>query len=241
MCIRDRLIIRCTSNTTEEQDSSIKNEINVDSLAKEGFKMFQEAPEEAVQIFKQVARTYEKQEDLKQAGITNLNIANVYDEYLAQLDSALVYTEKSLSLWAVQQDTLQMANLYKYLGLLKGRTGSLEEGKSDIDRAIRLYQSVGFNQGIAVSEINLAEVLLEAKQVTKSEALFVNSTSFWKERGDLSRVFTNNILGIQIYDEMGEQEKIEVLIAENEEIMSQRELNVLIKNRFLELLDTIQR
>jgi hypothetical protein len=56
-----------------------------------------------------------------------------------------------------------------------------------------MYPKVGFAQGVAVSEINLADVCFRDNDYTESEALFVKSKDFWKGNGDLSRVFTNLI------------------------------------------------
>lgn len=176
---------------------------------------------------------------MPKAGITHLNIANLYDERLGQTDSALVWSEKALNIWMDQHDTMQMANLYKYTGLLKGRSGKMVEAISDIHQAIRLYEEAGFAQGVAVSEINLSEVYLRIDNYTESEALFTRSTDFWNGNGDLSRVFTNNLLGIRLYTEMGKPKKAEELIHENEDILKQTELDDFIINRYHELLDEI--
>jgi tetratricopeptide (TPR) repeat protein len=123
--------------------------------------------------------------------------------------------------------------------LLNGRLGKIDEAKSDIHQAIRMYENIGFGQGVAVSEINLAEVYFMTQNYMESEALFSKSKAFWKSNGDLGRVFTNNMLGIQIYAEIGDIDKAGKLIKENEEIMNQTELDGFIKNRFNELINSI--
>jgi tetratricopeptide (TPR) repeat protein len=203
-------------NTTAETDY-----LSVEELEKKGFEIFQESPGEAIIFFKQAAVIHEKNEHVKKAGITNLNIANIFDEYLEKTDSALVYSEKALEIWKRHYDTLQMANLYKYIGLLKGKSGKIDEAKSDIQQAIMMYQKVGFGQGVAVSEFNLADVYFRDKNFTEAEALFVKSKDFWNGNGDLGRIFTNNILGIKIYNMVEDKAKAEKLIEENKAIMNQ--------------------
>lgn len=234
-------VFSCNPKSPDGNTSSITDDISIEELEQKGFEVFQESPEEAIQIFKQVAINYEKQENLKKAGIINLNIANVYDEYLERKDSALIYSERALRIWKEQKDTLQMANLYKYTGLLKGGLGKIDEAQSDIHQAIRMYETKGFGQGVAVSEINLAEVYFMDENYTESEALFSKSKDFWKGNGDLSRVFTDNILGIRIHTKMGDMGKAGKLIKENEDIMTQTELDDFIKNRFQELINEIEK
>ena len=230
----------CNPKSPNGNSPSIIDDVNVEELEKKGFEVFQESPEEALQIFKRVAIQYEKRQNRKKAGITNLNIANIYDEHLAKTDSALIFSDKALTLWKTQNDTLQMANLYKYIGLLKGRLGKMDEAISDVYQAINMYEKIGFEQGVAVSEINLAEVYYMDQKYAESEKFFTKSKDYWKGNGDLGRVFSNNILGIRICAKLGDLSKAEQLIKENEEIMNHTDLNDFIKNRFQELIDEIE-
>lgn len=143
-------------------------------------------------------------------------------------------------MWKVKNDTLQMANLYKYIGLLKGRLGEFEEAKTDIQQAIRMYQSVGFEQGIAVSEFNLAEVYFLEGNYMESEALFSKSKEFWSGMRDMGRVFISNLLGIRICRATGDVGQASQLIEENREILNQTNLNEFIVNRFNELVEEIE-
>lgn len=235
------LLLSCNPTSPDGSVASVADDLSVEELEKKGFEMFQESPEAAIQVFKQVAVSYERQGNLVKAGISNLNIANVYDEYLAATDSAIVYSGKALKIWEAQKDTLQMANLYKYIGLLKGRSGKLDAAKSDIQYAIGLYEKTGFRQGIAVSEINLAEVCFMDQNYTESKALFSKSKEFWKENGDLGRVFTDNILGIRVYHQIGDQDKVEELINENKGIRSETALDDFILGKFDELIDELEK
>ena len=234
-------IMSCNSKSPDRSSPVESDTLSVEKLEKKGFEVFRESPEEAIRIFKKVAIKHENHENFNKAGITNLNIANIYDEYLERMDSALVYSEKALEIWKTQNDTLQMANLYKYIGLVKGKLGGIDEAKSDIRQAIMMYQKAEFEQGVAVSEFNLAEVYFREKNYTESEALFVKSKNFWKGKGDLGRVFTNNILGIKIYNVVGDKDKVEKLIEENKVITNQTGLDEFIITKFNELVYEIKK
>jgi hypothetical protein len=120
------LILSCHSDVPAQADQTGTKMVNVQELEKKGFAAFQEAPGEAIPIFKEVASAYLGQENLPKAAITYLNIANIFDEHLEKTDSALLYSQRSLAIWQKQDDTMQMANLYKYIGLLQGRLGAFD-------------------------------------------------------------------------------------------------------------------
>lgn len=234
-------IISCTSDSTRKVAKELVEVQSVEELEKSGFQAFQEAPQKAIPIFKQVATKYEEQKNLKKAGQTNLNIANIYDEYSNEIDSALLYSHKSLKNWETRNDTLQIANLHKYIGLLKGKVGNFEEGKLSILEAIELYKAQGFKQGIAVSEFNLADLYFRQNKFEESELLLTKSIEFWKEQGQFSRVFTNNLLGIKLYDKIGKKEEVQKLIEENMEIKNKNKLNDFIENQFEKLIEEIKK
>jgi len=233
--------ISCNSDSNNKKSEEITDLNSIEKLEKNGFQIFQESPQKAISIFKQVAINYEKQKNLKKAGLVNLNIANIYDEYSNEIDSALIYSNKSLKIWERQDDTLQIANLYKYIGLLKGKRGEFKEAKLSILKAIKLYTEKEFEQGVAVSEFNLADLYFREKEFKECELLLNKSIEFWKKNGDYNRVFTNNILGIKLYSKIGNDSKVQKLIKENIEIRKENKLNDFIKNKFNELIKEINK
>lgn len=234
------VLIGCSEKPKEKQATPRLSKEQVEELEKKGFAAFQNTPVEAVSIFKRVALEYERLQNGKKAGTTNLNIANIYEERLNQLDSALVYSQKSLQIWKANTDTLQMANLYKYIGLLKGKLGLFQEAKASINEAIKLYKAANFEQGIAVSEINLADVYLRAGNFKESESLFLRVKEFWTSKEDKGRVYANNLLGMEIYEKMGSENKIKELIAENRDIEKGQKVNPFIKKKFEELIKKLE-
>lgn len=235
------LMLSCSSTSENKSDPTVISEVSIEALEKTGFEKYQESPTTTLAIFKRVAIEYEKAENFEKAGFTNLNIANIFDEHLNQIDSALIFSEKSLSIWEAKKDSMQIANLLKYIGLLKGRTGQFEEAKSTIQRAIKLYQDQGFEQGIAVSEINLANVYLQEQDYESSEKYFRQSKRFWLNTNNRSRVYTDNILGIKIYHAVNNDNMIQGLIEENRNIEQEIKVNEFMKTKFNELIQALNK
>ena len=210
--------------------------INLEEMEKKGFELYQKEPSEALPYFKAAALEYEKRKDIKKAGFTNLNIANIYDEHLSQIDSALKFAHHSLKVWTSANDTLQMANLYKYIGLLEAKNGSYDQAESTILQAIDFYTSKGHAQGIAVSHINLAETYFRKKDYQKSLEYFRLSKDFWLNKEDKRRMYTDNILGIKLHRALEETSAANTLIEENLTIENEIDIHDYPKALFRELL-----
>lgn len=225
-------LMSCISNSNKHHTPDKIEEINIPALEQQGFKLFQENPQKAIPIFQEVAIAYQDVGNYKKAGITNLNIANIYDEHSNRIDSALIYAEKSLRIWTEHNDSLQIANLYKYIGLLKGKIGKFDEATTAIQEAIKIYQAKAFEQGIAVSEFDLADVYFRAKKYEESERLFAKSKAFWVTQNNQDRVYTNNILGIRLFEQTAKPTAVKQLIEENIAIEKRIALNDFIKNKF---------
>lgn len=136
-----------------------------EAIEKKGFELFQSDPQKAIPYFEAAADMYDGANAMDKLGITFLNIANIYDEHTEHLDSALIYTTASLQVFKQIPDSMQMANLYKYKGLLLGKKKDFVNAKINILMATIIYQSLEYPQGIAVSNHNLASVLYEEGKV----------------------------------------------------------------------------
>ena len=227
----------CKTEVTKSSEQNTSTQIDVDSLEAEGFQLFQESPAKAISIFQQVSSIYLEEENHVKAGLTNLNIANIYDEYLGQPDSALHFANQSLSIWKSINDTLQQANLYKYTGLLKGQLGNFEMAKQDIEKAIGFYKAVQFEQGIAVSQFNLARIYFEEGTMQESKVLHERALAYWKSMNDKNRIFTNNLFGVELYSKLGDKKKVKKLLRENYDLSKSITLNDFLKNKFKELVN----
>ncbi len=231
------IFFSCDSTSNTKNTTIKTDKIDIETLEKEGFEVYRNSPKKAIPIFIKLASEYEKLNDLNKAGFTNLNIANIYDEHLNQVDSALIFSEKSLGIWRSKNDSMQMANLYKYIGLLKGKKGQFEEAKYAIQKAIKIYKDQDFHQGVAISKINLADVYFRKKEFEKSIVYFKKSKEFWLQKNDKGRVYTDNILGIKIFAAMKKDEQVERLIKENRKIEEESNINEFAKSKFDELIN----
>jgi tetratricopeptide (TPR) repeat protein len=222
--------------TGQEPKSTSASSNSTQKMEKDGYTLYQKSPEDALPTFKNVAKLYAYQKDYEKAGLTYLNIAGIYDENLGKPDSALNYAKESLQIWQEANDSLQQANLYKYIGLLEGKLGHFEKGKAAIQKAMDLYQILEFEQGLHVAKFNLANVYFQEKDFTNSKKLYKETIEFWKEKGDLGRVFINNLFGIELYAAMDNPEGVQELIHENKTLTPDAKLNDYLKKRFEELV-----
>ena len=227
-------------NTPSEEKLSTPKPLSIEEITaieKQGIALYQSNTQEAVAYFRQASHAYQQIKAYGKAGTTNLNIAGAFDEQLGQPDSALQYAQIALNLFQQAQDSNQMANLYKYRGLLKGKAGLFDEAHADILKAIDLYQQIDYPAGVAVSNVNLANIYFQAKQFQASDSLFHIAQSYWKEQGNHQRVFINNLFGIELYGTWGKATETQALIAENQSLMDNVNLNQYLKNRFETLLE----
>ncbi|MEZ5058367.1 MAG: tetratricopeptide repeat protein [Saprospiraceae bacterium] len=222
--------------TGQEPKSTAVESNSAQKIEKDGYTLYQKSPEDALPTFKNVAKLYAYQKDYKKAGLTYLNIAGIYDENLGKPDSALIYAHESLQIWQEANDSLQQANLYKYIGLLEGKLGQFEKGKTAIQKAMKLYQILEFEEGLNVAKFNLANVYFQEKDYTNSKNLFQETINFWKEKGDAGRVFINNLFGIELYAAMNDAEGVKHLIDENKTLAPDAKLNDYLKRKFEELV-----
>ncbi len=234
------LCASCKSDNQKEAATTIRdNAVPVAELEKQGFEAYQKSPVLAIPIFKKVAEQYREAQNGKKTALTYLNIANLYDEHKGDIDSAMIYSHKSLATWTEENDTMQMANLYKYIGLLKGRNAQYEDAELSINTAIGMYKQMGFEQGVAVSEFNMADVHYQSKNYNEGLRLYDKSKDFWVTRKDTGRIYAQNILGVKLYDAVGNKDMVQKLIKENQTIESQKEVNKYVKEKFDELIENL--
>lgn len=216
--------------TEEKSDNSTPS--NPRELEEQAYSIFQDQPDKAIELLQKAGEIYLEDKNYPKTAITFLNVANIYDEYLEKPDSALLFANQSLSAWQQINETMQIANLYKYKGLLLGKTGAFDLAKLEIEKAINLYETLGFDQGIAVSQFNLANVYFEQNNFTESITLFELATNFWKSQNKQDRVFINNLFGIKLYAKVGNQESVQDLIQQNNLIMPSISLNAKLIDEF---------
>ena len=216
------------------------DKINIDSLEQFAFQSYSENPMQAAEIFKKVAAEYRELKNYKKSGQTNLNIAGIYEEKLSDYSTALFYSKQSLQDWKTTNDSMQIANLYKYVGYIEGLNNNYDKAEEDIQTAINIYTQLNFKQGIAVSNINMAKVMLLKTNYKEAKKYYDKSKAFWNKIGDKSRIFDNNLVGIRIFQKLSQTEQVSKLIQENELILKDIEVNKYLKDKFAEFKNEIR-
>lgn len=228
------LIISC--HETTQKIEKVKA-VSVEELEQQAISYYKDDPRAAIKIFEEIVQKARASSDFKKASQSNLNIASIYDEELNQKDQALKFGYESLSDCFTIKDTLQMANLYKYIGLLEGKLGRYQKAEENISTAIDLFAKKVHERGVAVCHINMAEVKWLAGEFSSSEQYFNKSKNFWISVANKSRIFDNNLLGIQLYGTTDDQVKHRALVEENSRIMKEEVIDEFLVNKFRRILN----
>lgn len=156
------------------------------------------SPKECIIFLNKSIKRNLKKKMIKSVALDIQNIGFVYDEKKGNFKKALNQTDKALKIWNKLKDTLNMANMYKYKGLLFGKMHCFESAKKEIKTAIYYYSKMKYKNGIAVSYNNLAHVYKEEKRIDSSYLFFIKSRKIWKEEKDDKRIFkiNNNLLNL---------------------------------------------
>jgi len=120
------------------------------------------------------------------------NIAFVYDEKLTEYDEAINYCLKAIKIWQEINDTLNIANMQKYLGYLYGKVREFEKAKYSIIHSISLYESKKNEKGIAVSYFDFALVYYEEGLIDSALFYLKNAKHIWNKYDEKSRIFLIN-------------------------------------------------
>jgi tetratricopeptide (TPR) repeat protein len=143
---------------------------------------------------------------------------NDYEHALAPIDSAIFF-------WVVINDTANEANLRKYKGMILGHLNRFEEGKLEINKAIKLFKSLNRSYGtfgVAVSKYDMANLLDLEGKVDSAIIFQLEASEFWLKIKNTKRIILNNSQLIHLYSEVKNytkaqqvQQKTELLLKED--------------------------
>ena len=228
-------ILSTLFSCTEGSKSNKGKTVAIESLERTALDSYNSNPIESVETFKKLVVEYRGLGRSDKSAIANLNIAGIYDEKLNDYPKALSFAKASLNDWKELNDSMQIANLYKYVGLLESYNDNFDVAIDDIQKAIRLYEDLNFEEGVAVSHINMAKVLHQKGDNTSALQHYKDSKGFWRTSGNNERVFDNNLVGIEIYTSMNLLTERSNLIKENDAILKSQQINEFLLDKFLEL------
>lgn len=157
----------------------------------------------------------------KNEGVICLHsIAFAYAEVKQDYPTALDYVANSIEIHKKLKDTLEMANMYKYMGYLKSKTGGYTDAKQDVYTAMALYNCKDNKDGLAVSYYDMAAIYLLKKDTDSALVYLKKAKNYWTQQDNRARIFGINNLLIKAYGYTGEHDKVTGTIAENERILT---------------------
>ncbi len=232
------LLSSCQSESKNAQlNTSNLTGTQLDSI---GYKYYSKDHDKASEAFLAAGQFHSKNKNHQAAAQSYLNLANLYDEGIEDQVTALKYAEVSLKHWQSISKPLQIANLKKYVGMLKGLTGNPKEGIKDIDEAVRIFASLNNKSGIAVSKFDLALVYEKTENYEMAIKLYEECVNYWTDFNNYGRVFSNHLLGLRLYHKTKDIDKLNALVEECERIRSNLKVNQYVDQRYVKTLRMIK-
>jgi tetratricopeptide (TPR) repeat protein len=177
--------------------------------------------DKSIHHFRQAVSYYTLLGDKPNMAIGLQSLAFAYDEQKFNVADAIPYARQALDIWKELDDTLQAANMYKYVGLLQGKTSQGTLAKQNITKAIELYRAKHYENGVAVSWHNLAIVNQYQRRYDSAIAYIDMASRYWRGK-DSARLFELNNLAIEIHLAVNNVSAAQAAYAENSAIFSDK-------------------
>jgi tetratricopeptide (TPR) repeat protein len=190
----------------------------IDSMVQRGLQVYGTDPRQAVTIFIEAGKAYEQVKHFDKAGGVFLNVAAVFEENLANVDSAEYYALRSLNNYKQGIDSMQIMNTMKYYGFLAGANGKLAVGREHINEAIAFYTRRNQPDGLATAQFNLARLAFAEKNYDESQRLLTAAKSYWKQKGDALRLGLIQMQEIEIAVAKGDFMGIQRLVGSTDSL-----------------------
>jgi tetratricopeptide (TPR) repeat protein len=180
-----------------DADAVAKNDNCSSAIINESLSTFyyERDAQKSIGYREKAARLFAAAGDKINAIFCRQNIAFVYDEQLHDYPQALKQALAALNEWDWLGDTLQQANMYKYIGYLYGKLGNPTKGMENIAKAIELYKSKDFGSGLAVSYFDCATIQFEQKNYPIAVTMLQLAKKYWNTENNAGRIVgVNNFL-----------------------------------------------
>jgi tetratricopeptide (TPR) repeat protein len=197
-------------------DTAANGDLSTQAMVnrKLGVAYFSTDPDKSIHHFSLATSYYRIIDDKPNIALCLQNTAFAFDEGKFSIPAALPYAEQAAAIWGELNDTLQLANMYKYIGLLQGKTSRGALAKQNINKAIDLYRAKHNDAGVAVSWHNMAIVYQFARQYDSAFAYLASAKQYWQDK-DSSRIFEINNLLIELDLAIGRVDSARSVYAEN--------------------------
>ncbi len=170
------------------------------------------------------SRLFKNAGDEKRAAICLHSIGFAYDEGKQQPAYALQYIEQSVPIHRHLNDTLELANMHKYMGMLKGKLGRFAEAKQDVDLAIQYYAAKEYKPGIAVSHFDMAQVFAAENNTDSAIAYLSLAKQYWLVSNNAGRIFGLNNYFFETYFKAGMHTDAARVLQENEALLAKEKI-----------------
>ena len=192
-----------------------------DSLKKIAYTYYDTNPVKCIAYNDSAAQIYKQFDDNRNLALCYQNICFAYYEKLNNPQKAQDFAFKSINSWNIEQDTLAEANIVKYLGLIQSDLGLFSEAKSNIKKAIFLFNKKGFKAGVAVSYRNLA-MIYKSEHKQDSCIYYLNlNKEFFASINQYSRIFGVNNELLECYIELNNLDEAERIFSSNKDILKE--------------------
>ena len=178
--------------------------------------------DKAIIYFIKANDLYSKVKNKKKAAFCLQNIAFTYDERKHDFSNAAIYARGAVQGYREIRDTMQQANMQKYLCYLLGRTHHFAEAKENAADAITLFTAMKFTRGVAVSYRDLAIVYVEEHKSDSAISLLLAAKNIWKEYNDTFRLFDINNELLNEYNTLNRQKDALAVFFENRSMLKSR-------------------
>lgn len=176
-------------------------------------------PQYSILLNKKAANLHAKNNNYKWAAYAYLNMAKLYEMY-DEIDASVLMAGNAITIWEETGDSLQLASLYKYKGLLLGKSKMFKEGKEYINEAYNMYFRLNFEPGKYVSLHDLGELYFIEGNYDSSLFCFFSEKEYWRQVNDSQRYFIANNSLIKTHDKFNDGNNVTKLIKENENIIA---------------------
>lgn len=205
----------------------------------EAMEYFNKDARRAANAFLKAAEAYKQNGMKKDVGICLSNVAHLYEEQFANIDSALLLAQQGLDYSIEANDTLNKGHGYRYTGFLIGiSTNDVTEAKNRIEKSKEFYALRYFDDAIAVADYDLARVYYKQKQYDLSHQKLMESTQHFKEKKVVQRIFNNNLFGLRLYKESGNTKMYNQVKSENELLSTNDKISEQLKQKFQEIINS---
>lgn len=169
-------------------------------------------PDKAIVHFNKAYQNMSAIGDVNNAIFCLQNIAFTYEEQKRDLANAEKYAQMAIDERKERKDTLQLANMLKYIGYIQGKAGKYAEAKENVKKGIELFSAKRYHQGVAVCYYDFGKVYEYESKLDSALYYFNESKKIWTDlKEQEKRIFNVNNALMHVYtlkDNLAEASKL---------------------------------